>query len=133
MAEKIRREHATERLVMSLTAYKTSKSGKKEINLAGELYDVQSVTMKGDSVELLVFRDRDEENVLSRIISCASKSTNSGEHFPNPLLQILKIQFTLDDVAKIQAIPTLQKTFFSLGFFNVQSFVTEIPFPPPRL
>lgn len=66
-AEKVLFEEETElrTIVISESSYKASRIEENEIMLHGKLYDVKSFEQTGDSVRLLVYHDRHEQELYS--------------------------------------------------------------------
>jgi hypothetical protein len=57
-------------------------SGKREIRWQGRLYDIKREHASGDSTELLVFHDRDEERVLRAVAGIFGKNSAAATSWP---------------------------------------------------
>ncbi len=97
-----------EKLVLTKEVYRAAKVNHFEICMEGKMYDVKSVSMQDDTVELLAIHDKDEENILEEIRKLICHSSDKKLPYSNLL----------------SGLSTL--TYEKAGcFFTVPSFVKE--------
>lgn len=122
-----------QKLNISIDEFHQYKINAHEILFDNNLYDIKSVKINGDKVELLVLHDSKEKSVLDHIKKTASRSTEHNKKFPNHLLKLITlVYFTQRVDFNTIALHTPKKSilFQSSIFFSHPS---EIPYPPPKL
>lgn len=68
MQQTLENGHARfQKITLSRTDYEKGKINGHEICLSGKIYDIKTMSIHGDSVELLAINDTDEENILEKI------------------------------------------------------------------
>lgn len=122
-----------QKLNISIDEFHQYKINAHEILLDNNLYDIKSVKINGDKVELLVLHDAKEKSILDCIKKTASRSTEQNKKFPNHLLKLISLVYYIQkaDFNNItQQKPKNNILFQSKIFFSQTS---EIPYPPPKL
>lgn len=78
-------------IVMPLNEYESCLVESDEVLWHGEMYDVKSEIRKGALVELLVFPDKEEDRILSRLTKLEEShpSRKNSETFLNDLTRLL--------------------------------------------
>ena len=97
------------------------------------MYDISSITIKGDFVEMLVMHDHNEENLLLRIKAFVNKSHRSESDFPDQLQQILSLLYILPEQSGLSPFFSFE-TGISFPFISMSAFSKEqsIFCPPPE-
>jgi hypothetical protein len=136
MAEKLgSRQTRFSKLCLSGKEYREDQIGQNEVSLQGKFYDVKSVTVSGDKVELLVINDVNEENIVEKIGQFFSSSSRRNHPLPDNLVRLL----TLDYVCPAP----VGYVFKNVEFLHQQAFVLpnagkvislagDVSFPPPK-
>jgi hypothetical protein len=120
-----------ESLTLTLDQYNNSKINSREIFFNGNMYDIKSITITGDKVELIVINDTEEKRILEEIRNAANKQ-DSKKNIPNQLTQLLQLQFTVPFSDFL--IPSLQSSIvFNLLCESIIWRQPEIVLPPPKL
>lgn len=80
-------------LKLSLADYRENKLNDGEISIHGNMYDIKSVKLLGDSAELLVINDYEEGAILKRIYSFLGSSKQPSQKLPKILQQLLSLHY----------------------------------------
>ena len=72
-------------IVLSRSDYQLSRINASEITINNKLYDVKSVNISGDRVNLLVLNDSMEENILAKIAEFTNNSRQPNSVLCNSL------------------------------------------------
>jgi hypothetical protein len=126
-------ETSFEKLVLTSEEYQKSRLNSHEISFRGNMYDVKSVNISGDSVELLVINDAKEKNLVKDIKDFLNKSNQQKKELPDQLQKFLSLNFLSAQKESIIYIPSF---FSSIGYhpnLNILSDHPDIPSPPPKL
>ena len=92
-----------EKLILTKEVYYASKVNHFEICLDGKMYDIKSVVMQGEIVELLAIHDQEEENILVEIRKLICNS--SDKHLPYPQLLNRLLTVFYDQVSLSVIVP----------------------------
>ena len=121
-----------QKMTLSLIELENARVGSNEISLNGKMYDVKSITTKGDFAELLVLEDSEEGGVIETIKRIAKGETTGG----NPISTQLQKYFSL------VYLPSLNNQDFEITFSEITFFIGHNRFipaadletlsPPPR-
>jgi hypothetical protein len=128
-----RRSTQFERMTLSVSEYQKSKINAKEIFVEGKMYDVKSMTVKGDAVELLVVHDIKEENVLKRIKDFSKRTEQPNNDLPNQLQHLLTLNYLSPCVEGLFFVPYLLIHVFPFSSLNIVSNNSDILTPPPEV
>lgn len=119
-------------LRLSIKDYHNSKINAHEISFQGKMYDVKSVRVVNDEVELQVIHDTIEGGILMHINDLVNDSRQPDRKIPNGLLGIVFLLYVPANTSIFQDIAiTFQKNNFN-DFTSLVSSDPEIPSPPPR-
>ncbi len=122
-----------QKITLPFFDYQKSKINSHEISVNGKMYDVKSISLSDDKVELLVIHDSREENILQKIKDFAISTNQPNTDFANQLFQLLSLNYISPGVGPVFFIPSFSINIFSPLFLNVISNGFEIPSPPPKL
>ncbi|MBL0105394.1 MAG: hypothetical protein IPP51_17425 [Bacteroidetes bacterium] len=70
-----------QKMTLSLIELENARVGSNEISLNGKMYDVKSITTKGDFAELLVLEDSEEGALLRRLKELLKEKQQEGALF----------------------------------------------------
>jgi hypothetical protein len=121
-----------QKISLSLNGYKKSKVSASEISLNGNLYDVRSIHISGNKIELLVINDKQEKNILDAIKGYFNAPNQSNKKLPLTLKQLLAMDYLSEKTEQISL------HFFSLSHLLIQpglkfnSISQNTTSPPPR-
>jgi hypothetical protein len=125
-------ETSFEKLVLSKQEYHQSRLNSREIFYKGNMYDVKSLNIKGDVVELLVINDIKEKFLLGEIKDFLRKSNQSKKELPDQLQKFLSINYITADKERSIYIPSFSFNIFHYPDRNLYSDKTDTPSPPPK-
>ncbi len=77
-----------ENIILSISDYQNSKVKKDEIAVNGNMYDVKSSEIIGDSINLLVINDKKEKKIVERINDFTNNSEKSKSNTTNQIKSI---------------------------------------------
>lgn len=122
-----------QKLNISIDDFHQYKINAHEILFDNNLYDIKSVRINGDKVELLVLHDAKEKSILDHIKKTATRSTEHNKKFPNHLLKLISlVYYTQKSDFNTIVLQTPKKSFvFKTKIFL--SHTSETPYPPPKL
>lgn len=126
-------EISFERLILNIDEYRKSRLNSREISYKGNMYDVKSVNITGDSVELLVINDVKEKILLQEIKDFLQKSNQSKKELPDQLQKFLSINYIAADEGRMIYIPSFCSNIFQQPDSNLSSNFLDKPSPPPKL
>ena len=115
---------------LSLTDFK-EKINENEILIDGRLYDVNSFSIKGNTVQLLVISDEKEENILEKIKELTTNTTKHSS-FPEQMLQLLTLTYILPDSTHKFGLQQISQQKYTQLCANVFSVTGEVSSPPPK-
>lgn len=122
-----------EKLILNIDEYRKSRLNSREISYKGNMYDVKSVNITGDSVELLVINDVKEKILLQEIKDFLQKSNQSKKELPDQLQKFLSINYIFAEEGHMIYIPPVGFNIFQQPDSNLSSNFLDKPSPPPKL
>jgi hypothetical protein len=126
-------ETSFEKLMLNIDEYRKCRLNSREVSYKGNLYDVKSVNITGDSVELLVINDVKEKFLLKEIKDFLQKSNQSKKELPEQLQKFLSVNYIAPDEGRIIYIPSLHYNIIYHSELDIYSDPSDIPSPPPKL
>ena len=119
-------------LSLTLHDYINSQTRPGEISLKGKLYDIKSVQVSGNKVELMVMNDVNEEKIIEKINQLEKHSKEPGNSIPNKLMKFFSLLYLCPHPAQLFSSPA---SLTLRGKLNIHfiSFIQEITAPPPWL
>ncbi len=121
-----------QQLTLSLSDFQKGEINANEISFNGKMYDVKSIKISGDKVELLVINDTKEENIVENIKRSVNTNSEQNKKLPYHLVNLLN-WFYIYPVSGNAFLLLEQRTSYLPFSENVFSFISEISSPPPKL
>lgn len=116
---------------LSVADFRRYKVDDHELCINGEMYDVKKAVAFSDSVELVVIRDKDEENIMKRIFSVVHKTHTPGRDFSNQLKQLLSLNYISPQLSQLTFIVSQETLSFNFEIaFHISEYI-DISSPPP--
>lgn len=126
-------EISFEKLILNIDEYRKSRLNSREISYKGNMYDVKSVIITGDKVELLVINDLKEKILLQEIKAFLQKSNQSKKELPDQLQKFLSINYIAADEGRMIYLPSSSSNIFHHTDPDTHSDKSDTPSPPPKL
>ena len=126
-------EIAFEKLILSFSEYQKSRLNAHEIYFKGNMYDVKSVSVSNNTVELLVINDSKEKNLLKNIKDFINKTNQQKKELPDQLQKFLALNFLSTDKENTNYIPSMPSSIFHHPNHYILPEYSDIPSPPPKL
>lgn len=122
-----------EKLLLTVSEFEKSRIDAKEIRLNGRMYDIKSVTVTADSVEIYAIHDLEEEDIMEKIKQLVKNTCSPHVKIPPHLQQLISLVY-LPSHLHLQLTTSLTGIHvFHLAAMNTLLFEPGIPSPPPRL
>ena len=122
-----------EKLILTTDQYKLSKINDKELRFDGQLFDIKSISFHGPFVEVIAYKDKKEEGLISSIENFFGTSSENKKEIPVQVLKLMVSLYTIPkNVVKFSRI-------FSTGEYRIEtpafyhSFKNDVFSPPPEL
>jgi len=123
-----------QKIVLSTKEYENNKISASEIAIEGKMYDVKSVRVSNNRVELLVLNDQNEEHILRKIVSFFHPNNASPKRgFPHRLQQLFTLDYLLPEIFTSLFVVPLTKDNYSIVLFYIVSNHLPNFTPPPEL
>lgn len=121
-----------EQFTLSLSDYIKGKISESEILIHDRLFDVKSFSITGNTVQLLVVNDAQEEEIVEKI---KELTTNMGKHgqMPSKLLQLLTLTYIMPTNIQKFFLPQEHPQDYSLFTAHLLSTTRDVSSPPPKL
>lgn len=126
-------ETVFEKITLTQKDYEDSRVNTDEILYNGNMYDVKSILIINNTVELLAINDVDEFEVfkiVENLIACKDLPVSEISFHLQKLISLFYVSFFDDLIFHLQASTT---NYLPLLKLNRQILFAEIPCPPPRL
>lgn len=121
-----------QKLELSLSDFQKSKINSDEIFFQGKMYDVKSVQVSGNIVNLLVINDKDEDSILKKIDNFLNTTQKDNSKLPYQLQQLLSLNYLSPYSVNFFFIPSLSITTFHSLNLNLISNDSDTSSPPPE-
>ena len=122
-----------EKLVLTPDEYKKCRINSREISYNGNMYDVNSVKIYTDKVELFVINDSKETGILEAIKDFVHETSQHNKGYPN----IIQHYFSLNYISPETDYTLLIAPFFEQIFPDTKSDIisndSDVSTPPPEL
>ncbi len=122
-----------EKLILTKEVYYASKVNHFEICLDRKMYDIKSVVMQEESIELLAIHDEEEENILVEIRKLICNSSDKHLPYPqllNKLLTVFYDQITFSGI--VPEVLTLMNSSSSNDDVKLTFGIHVVFAPPPE-
>ncbi len=121
------------KIIISLRDYQKCKINADEVIIKDKMYDVKSVRLSVNNVELLVINDSKEENILKKMMEYTTSTKHPDTDFLNYLNRLLSVSYLFQETyCNFVIYPSSVDNFLQLTKNIISTFV-EIPSPPPKL
>lgn len=121
-----------EKLTLTLDTYSACKLDEKEIRYKGHMYDVKSKTIIGNTIELLVINDKEEERLMAHMEATANLLDESTQGTATIKLKFLQLIFLCPAVKEKLPVEGIHEINFVSLIQTPVLLPGEIPSPPPR-
>ena len=123
-----------QKISLSLKEYRANKINSREISITGKLYDIKSVKILKDKVELVVINDTREERILEDIKQFAETNNRNNRSLPNHCLNLLALFYIPSDNMKLSHEPAHHLPVVFQNYSDaIISHQSGIDSPPPKL
>ena len=134
MAQMIESEEASfEYLALSLDEFEKCRIDRKEILYRGNMYDIKSKEIIGDSIHLTVINDIREKEVIARIKSLAAQNNPQTRDLPARVIKLFTITFLVPEPFTQENFRDASENIFPCRSGDYHSVPPEILSPPPEL
>ncbi len=131
--ELYREEARLEKLVVSLHDFQNGRINEREISVNGKLYDIKSVSILGNTVELLVVNDEKEERILAKIKELRNNTNEQSSPFSHQFVKLPPLVYIFSAPNSKLIFPALEEDNFVPLCECAISRKFAPPFPPPKL
>jgi hypothetical protein len=122
-----------EKLILSADEYQKSRVNSREILFKGNMYDVKSVKITGNTAELLVINDKKEKKLVKNIKDFLYKTNQQKKELPEQLQKFLSLNYLPADKELTDIVTILSSIIFYSPDGNILFHLSDIPSPPPKL
>ena len=134
MSDRMKNEDAQlEKIILTASEYKESLVHSDEIYFKGKMYDIKSASFAGDTVELLVINDVEEEGIVARIKSLLNNTASSNSKIPHDLSQLSSLIYLQSFSDQVLFVPLTGIHCLPLTTLNILSHDVDVLSPPPWL
>jgi hypothetical protein len=122
-----------ERISLNTEEFNNSGFDGQEIFYRGKMYDIRSVTLHGDKVELLAVNDTKEERILEQINHTTGQQDHNQKEMPGNIAQFIGLLYDFPLINNFSISPTENHAFSLPDNTALLSRYLEISSPPPEL
>jgi hypothetical protein len=134
MSKAIRfKQSGFQHLILSLSEFQKSSINRNEISFRGNMYDIKSVTIHGNSAELSVMKDFNEKLILQKVKYLLQSTKNRQNHLPNQIVQMLIHSYIFPIKETKLFFPGLPESIYPRVSEIPVSLSGKITSPPPEL
>jgi hypothetical protein len=134
MSQTVRlKQSGFQRLTVSVSEFQNSKLNRNEIFFRGNMYDIKSVTLHGNSAELFVVNDINEKCILQKVKYLLQSTKNRQDQLPGQIVQLLMHSYIFQIKETKLFLPGLPENIYPRFSKIPVSFVCKITSPPPEL
>lgn len=121
-----------QKIILSFSDYQKNKINAHEISVKGKMYDVKSITVYSDSLELLVINDSKEKTILEKIKELTALNNGQNYNLPNQLQKLLSLSYLSPNTYSIFFICSLTEHVFLSPALTFISSDLDVSTPPPE-
>lgn len=97
------------------------------------MYDIKSVSISGDKVELLAIHDTKEEYILEKIKKAVSNGMSENSNLPNLLVKLFSLIYAPPAFGHNFLLEETQENNFHSFFEIFFSHISKVTSPPPEI
>jgi len=127
------KETVFEGLSMSLAEFQQSQLNSREILYKGEMYDIKSKIISGDTVRLLVINDAREKELKDKIDALSGGNNRQNQDLPNKIVKLYTLSFVFPINHTGSTLISCSENEFPSFRDDYQSVEQDILSPPPEL
>ncbi len=121
------------KISLPIADFERCKINEREIKFQEKLYDIYSIKMDLDSVQLTVVHDWREESILEKIMDLVSQDFPDHKQIPVQVLKLLQLSYICPHYVQPSDIMPLRRQHHFRFSFDWNTRRPEIPFPPPKV
>ncbi len=121
-----------QKISLSISEYSKCKLNKREMNYQGKLYDIKSVEIHADQVDVLVVHDKEEEGIKERIEILFQKKGAQEKGFLTVLEKLSTLNYTCPG-SYFTLTPRMIRKYFTNSSEGILTSEKEITTPPPKV
>lgn len=121
-----------QKISLSISEYSKCKLNKREMNYQGKLYDIKSVEIHADQVDVLVVHDKEEEGIKERIEILFQKKGTQEKGFLTVLEKLSTLNYTCPETYFVLKPDRVKKNFINCSE-GILTSEKEITTPPPKV
>ncbi len=120
-------------LTIPLADFEKIKTNPNEMSLQGKMYDIKTIKIKGDKVELQVLNDAKEERIFDHLKTLASQQPAKNKSQANCLLDLIGLMYVFSGSSVAHPLsPPAQPTYHPLCEMII-SQTKSVFSPPPEM
>lgn len=120
------------KITLSLSDYQKNNINTEEIIVDGKMYDIKSITITDNKVELLVIHDIDEENIIEKITRTANQDKATKGNLVCKLRKFVSLNYLSTNQPATPQIVKSSNNIFYCNHSKLVSTVADISNPPPQ-
>ncbi len=126
------KETIFQNLSLSLNDFQKDKVNDHEVSINGKMYDIKSINIKGNKVELLAVNDIKEESIIEKINRSLNNGDQQNQELPNHIFKILTL-FYISPTTGYNFLFQVKRQHILPSFCEIIiSHKSGISSPPPR-
>ena len=126
-------ETSFQQLTLSFNDFQKGKINAHEISFDGKMYDIRSIKISGDKVELLVINDTKEENIIENIKRSVNPNDQQNKGLPSQFVKLLTLVYVVPATDPDLLLQKKQRHIFVPFCDIIVSHKSDITAPPPKL
>ncbi len=130
--ERLVEKSRLQQLTMDIATLEAAWSGKDEIFYQGQMYDVQELTLRGDTAVLKVVNDKKEQKLVAQIDKLGGKEKSKSE-FMKRLMQLMTQAYVPPAEQALSFCSVAESARFSPLRTSILSHKAQVLSPPPKV
>ncbi|MEP7197078.1 MAG: hypothetical protein ABI851_11220 [Saprospiraceae bacterium] len=122
-----------QKLTLTLDDFQKYKINENEVSINGKMYDIKSIAISSDKLELIVINDEEEEDLIDKIKKTTSSANRQNNTIPNKLVDLLSLNYISSTSLLNLLLNNAQQAIFNSVNDIIISYKSEISTPPPEL
>ena len=121
-----------QKIILSINDFHKKKINAREIFINGKLYDIKSISIIGNKIELLAFHDKKEENIFAEIKKAIRNNNEQNSQLPNRLIKLLTLFYVSPIHYYNLSLSEKKENKYPLVCEIILSHKPDISSPPPE-